>query len=244
MRDILKIMRFDLLTAKPFAMRGVILVAVLCVWMGLFYAPITLAFIVFGALPFVLPLNGVADRSDFSKLYGVMPVSRRNITRGRFIYIFAVFFLTELAELAFAVISHALDLSRLLPDRNNALMEYVRNAFEQEATTLLIIFVLFSLVCIFIAYMEMMVQIFGTENLFRIMSVSILVALGVFVAYCMLEMMGFGFVYSFGINYFIVNLIDYLEYTIPFGIVLNFITLVLCLVFGRITAWRLSKREL
>ncbi|MBR6069277.1 MAG: hypothetical protein IKP78_01625 [Ruminococcus sp.] len=244
MRDTLIIMRFDLLTASPFAVRGFILVAMLCVWMGLFYAPITLAFIVFGALPFVLPLNGVADRSDFAKLYGVIPISRRNITRGRFIYIFAVFFLTELAEIAFAVISHTLNLSRLLPDRNSALMEYVKYAFEKEATTLLVVFVLFTAVCIFVAYMEMMVQIFGAENLFRIMTASVLVALGVFAAYCMCEMTGHGIVYSFGINYYIVNLLDYLEYTIPFGIALNIIALVLCLVFGRITARRLSKREL
>ena len=63
MRDILKIVRFDLLTAAPFAVRGFVLLAVLCIWMGIFYAPITLAFIIFGALLFILPLNGVAEKA-------------------------------------------------------------------------------------------------------------------------------------------------------------------------------------
>ena len=242
MRDILKIVRFDLLTAAPFAVRGFVLLAVLCVWMGIFYAPITLAFIIFGALLFILPLNGVAEKSDFSKLYGQLPVSRKSITKGRFMYIFLVCFLTELAEIVLAVASHALKLYRVLPDRNSALLEEVGYAFEQEAATLFAIFLLFGIVCISASYMEMKIQIYGSENIFRIILTTFLKLFGVFAVLCVYELT-VGFIYS-GLNYCLAEIVDYAGSAVCFGIVVNIVSFALCLLHSFRTGRKLSGREL
>lgn len=105
MKEILKIMRFDFLTAKPFALVTFIISAVVFFVLSLILSPIINAYISFMAMIFVIPLQSVADKSDFNKLYGILPVKRSNITRARFLYIFCVIFASEILEFVLAVIS-------------------------------------------------------------------------------------------------------------------------------------------
>ncbi|MDE7364709.1 MAG: ABC-2 transporter permease, partial [Ruminococcus sp.] len=118
MKEILKIMRFDFLTAKPFALGIFIIGAVLFFTLSLLFSPIINAYISFVAMIFVMPLQSVADKSNFNKLYGILPVKRSNITRARFLYIFLVIFASEIIEFILAVISRSLKLYRLLPNQN------------------------------------------------------------------------------------------------------------------------------
>ncbi|MDE6591454.1 MAG: ABC-2 transporter permease [Oscillospiraceae bacterium] len=95
MRKILKIMRFDYLTARPLAAGPAVIFAAICFSLSLFLAPMICSYITFGAMIFVISLQSAADKSDFHKLYGTLPVQRSNITRARFLYIFLVHFAAE-----------------------------------------------------------------------------------------------------------------------------------------------------
>ena len=92
MREILKIMRFDFLTARPLAIIPAATIAVIFFGLSLFFAPLICSYITLVAMIFVIPLQAVAEKSGFHKLYGTLPVRRSNITRARFLYIFLVHF--------------------------------------------------------------------------------------------------------------------------------------------------------
>ena len=238
MKDILKIMRFDLLTAKPLALAGFIVTAVMCFSLSLFFAPLINSYITFGAMIFVIPLQSVADKSGFNKLYGVLPVKRGNITRARFLYIFLVHFICEVIEIAFALIAFTLKLNRLLPDDNAALREFIGDAFSDKVNCFTMIVAVFLILCLLFAYMEMMGQIFGRENEMKIILITLAVLTVVLVAFFMLSERDI--IPTFKLP----ELPSTAEERIKLGIALNIVMFALCVIFGEITASKLAKREL
>lgn len=238
MKDILKIMRFDYLTAKPYALAPAVIIVLFCFTLSLFFSPLICAYITFGAMMFVIPLQGVAAKSGFNKLYGILPVKRKNITRARFVYIFFLHFIAELLEFALAAVSFNLKLNRLLPNQNNEMMQMVNNGFSNDSFIILAIVAVFLLFCLLFGYMEMMGQIFGRENELKI----IIITLGSVTAL------------AFGILTLAEReIIPTLKFpTLPqtnggriiLGAVLNLIMLGICMLFGEITANKLAKREL
>lgn len=238
MKDILKIMRFDFLTAKPLALGTFIIAAFLLSLLSLFLSPVISADITFAAMVFVIPLQGIADKSGFNKLYGTLPVQRRNITRARFLYVFLIHFGAELVELFIAVIAKSLRLYRILPNQNSEMLQVARESFEDARLMLFAIIGTFTLCCLMFSYMEMMGQIHGRENEFKI----IMITLGVLTAL----LVGFLILSDHGIipTIQVPGLPDTVQGLLLLGMVLNIVMCGICLLFGEITVNKLAKREL
>lgn len=238
MRDILKVMRFDYLTARPFAISPAMIVVVIFFALSLFFAPLICSYITFGAMVFVIPLQGVADKSGFNKLYGTLPVRRGNITRARFLYIFLVHFAAEMLELVLAVTAASLKLYKKLPNQNGEMMQFVKESFEDTNLTLLMIFGVFTVFCLLFSYMEMMGQIHGRENELKI----ILITLGI------LTVLYVGFLILSDNDIIptirMPSLPDTVQGFMLLGAALNIVMCGICLIFGEITANKLAKREL
>lgn len=238
MKDILKIMRFDLLTAFPRASGIFIFGSVLFILLGLFLAPLVCAYVTFIAVAFVIPLQGIADKSGFNKLYGILPVARKNITRGRFLYIFLLHFTAELLGLAFAFLSMSLKLYRLLPNQNRETLQMIKNGFENTWQTLFVIFGMFTVFCLLFSYMEMMGQIFGRENEFKIIIITLLVITAVIAIFLFLSNNGVLPMMS------LPSLPKTVSGMFILGGSVNAAMLCICMIFGEITAGRLAKCEL
>ncbi len=238
MREILKIMRFDYLTARPLAVIPAVTTVVIFFGLSLFFAPLICSYITFGAMIFVIPLQAVADKSGFNKLYGTLPVKRRNIARARFLYIFLVHFAAEILEFVLAVTAMSLKLYRLLPNQNSEMMQMVKESFEDTRLTLLMIIGVFSVFCLIFSYMEMMGQIHGRENEFKI----IMITLGVLT----LLLFGFLTLSDYGIipKIHMPSLPGTVQGLLLLGAALNMVMYGICLIFGEITAHKLANREL
>lgn len=238
MKDILKIMRFDFLTAKPFALVEFIIFSFFCLILSLLFSPMICSYIIFGAMIFVIPLQNIADKNDFKKLYGILPVKRRNITRARFIYIFTVHFLTEIIEILFAFISVKLKLYRILPNQDSEMLQMIKNSFNSSFLTFVLIFSLFSLLCLIFTYIEMMGQIYGRENEFKILMITIGVIAFIIMGFLVLSNRGIIPVFS------VPKLPASTSGRVMLAVVLNIILFGISILFGEITAAKLEKREL
>ena len=238
MKDILHIMRFDFLTAKPIAMKPVLFMLAMFGGLSLFISPIIITYTTFAALVFVIPLQSAADKSGFHKLYGILPVERKSITRGRFLYLFSVHFLFQLIEFAVMGLSFALGLNRLLPNQDSAAMQMVQESFADKPLAIKMGFGIFAFICILFSYMEMMGQIFGRENEMKIIMLTLAVITVI------------GFAFAFLSEHDIIPAVSLPELpqtvggTVLLGIAVDLVTLGLCLLFGEITAKKLAGREL
>ncbi len=115
MKEITKIMRFDLTMGMPLLLEQglpvIWLMALLCTF---FVIPVCAVFIsVLLILCLILPLTNL-DKGGFRKIYGVLPVNRKNITRGNIWYIFFLALAAELFSALLALASYGLKLQRLL----------------------------------------------------------------------------------------------------------------------------------
>lgn len=238
MKDILKIMRFDYFTAKPIAFGGMIFTILLFGSLGLFFSPMICSYISIIAVILVIPLQKTADKSGFSKLYGILPVDRKSITRGRFLYIFLVFFSFELMELILVAVSKTLKLYRIFPNQNSELIQMTKDSFANTQFTLLMVFVMFALFCLLTSYMEMMGQIHGRESDFK----TIVITIGV------ISVIAFAFVVLSEHNMLplikLPSLPESVGGMLLIGAVLDLLMLAICLLFGEITAKKLVNREL
>ena len=238
MRDILNVMRFDYLTAKPLALVGMIFTVVVFGILSMFFSPIITTYMTFASMLFVIPLQGVADKSGFNKLYGILPVERKNITRARFLYIFLVHFLTELLEAVIICTAKGTNLYKILPNQNGETMQMVKESFADTKLTLLMLFGMFTFFCLIFSFMEMMGQIFGRENEFKI----IMITIGIISL--------IAFVFTFLSEHDLIPVIklpslpESVSGMVTLGIVANIVVFVICLLFGEITANQLAKREL
>ncbi|MDE7302130.1 MAG: hypothetical protein K2N60_02290 [Oscillospiraceae bacterium] len=238
MREILKIMRFDFLTARPLAIIPAVTVALIFFGLSLFFAPLICSYITFGAMVFVIPLQAVADKSGFHKLYGTLPVRRSNITRARFLYIFLVHFAVEILELLLAVTAMSLKLYRVLPNQNSEMMQMVKESFEDTRLTLLMIIGAFTVFCLIFSYMEMMGQIYGRENEFKIIMITLGVLTGLLIVFLTLSD------HEIIPKIHMPSLPGTVQGLLLLGAALNIVMCGICLIFGEITAHKLAKREL
>lgn len=238
MKDILKIMRFDFLTAKPIVLTEVIIISTFCFILSLFFSPMICSYIVFMAIVCVIPLQNIADKNDFNKLYGILPVKRKNITRARFLYIFLIHFITEIVGILMASISMALKLYHILPNQESEKIQMIKNSFSDYVTTFSSIVGIFTILCLIFLYVEMMGQIYGRENEFKIITIT----LGVIV----FIIMGFLFLSNKGIIPMlkVPSLPSSDIGKIILAVVINIIIFGLSVLFGEITANKLAKREL
>lgn len=238
MKEVLKVMKFDFLTAKPLALRAYILLCAVCCALSLFFSPIISSYIFFAAMIFVIPLQSVADRCGFNKLYGTLPVNRKNITRARFLYIFLVHFIAELIAGTVAIFSYFFKLYRILPNQEGTAVQFIKNSFYDTKLVFVVAMCFFAFFGLMFSYMEMMGQLFGRENEMKI----IVITLGALGALIILISQLF--------NRGLIPPIILPDIPESFGgralvaLAVNVIMLGICMLFGEITAGRLAKREL
>lgn len=131
MKELGKIMLFDFRTVGGSQviqfMSGF---GVLIILAGLFIMPVAFLYITL-MIPLLLisPLTAVADKSGFNKLYGTLPVNRKNIPRARFLYIFALCTAAEIIGGVLSVISVWAQLYRFLPETSHEFREMFEEAF-------------------------------------------------------------------------------------------------------------------
>lgn len=238
MKDILRIVKFDHLTSSPIAIKPFIVIMILCSLLGMIYAPLIFGYILFGAMVFVIPLQLIADKSGFNKLYGILPVNRKNITRARFIYIFLIHFFAEVYAVIFASVSTALKLYKVLPNQEGEMMQMIEESFADKLMTYGLIVGMFLFICLLFSYMEMMGQIFGRENEMKIILITMAVVSVLLIGFVMLAERDI---------IPAIALPKFPETTsgrITLAVVANICMFIVCLLFGEITAGRLAKREL
>ena len=238
MKEILKVMRFDYLTARPLALPLMIFAVILFSVLGLLLSPMIPTYICFLSILFVIPLQLTADKCGFNKLYGILPVKRKSIARARFLYIWLVFFITVTVQTLIAVISGELKLVRFLPNQNSEMVVLAVSSFEKTDTALRVIFVTTAFFCLLFAYFEMMAQIFGLENEFKVIMITVAV----------LTIIAFGFTFLYSKKLLPIIKLPELPSTVPgmlaLGAVCFAVLLGICILFGEITAAKFSKREL
>ena len=161
MKDILRLMRFDFLTASAISkssseyIAGVFMI-VIALAVPLFIFPHSSFMYIFLAAPLIIPLQSYAEKSGFNKLYGILPVKRKSITRARFLYIFLTHFAMEIVSILILVISIYAKLYELLPI-GKAFMEGSEDLYAPEKLPdIMTIFMgWFIFLCFTFAFMEM-----------------------------------------------------------------------------------------
>ena len=240
MKDILNIMHLDYVTSRSFGLPLFVAAFVLMTLLALFIAPMSVSFTVFVALAFIIPLQSIGDKSDMHKLYGILPVARNNITRGRFAFLFTVLFLTEVLAMIVVILAMQFRLFELLPNQGTESMLMVAEAFNPDQfINYGVVVGWFTAVGIFFSYMQMMGQIFGQENEMKIIMLSLTVITVIGVGLGVLSDRDLLPVISMD------KLIpDTTGEKIAVCIGCNVLVLVMHVIFGEITADKLSKREL
>lgn len=129
-------------------------------------------------------------------------------------------------------------LYRLFPNQNTEMMQMIKNSFEDTKFMLIAIIGMFTIFGLLFLYMEMMGQIHGRENEFKIIMITMIILT--------VLLMGF---FSLSEREIIPtiklpNLPTTVSGYILLGAVINVVMLGICLLFGEITVNKLAKREL
>lgn len=241
MKDIVRMMHFDYVTAagsvlgSAWKMLPALFVILL---IELFLTPMAGYLGMFLVLVFFLPLQSADDKEQLGKLYGILPVKRRNIARGRFLFMFLVAFIMEAVMILFAVLAVNLRLNDLISFQNTEFMQMAAATYDTKSFLAYGVIVgIFTVLCTGFLYMEMMGQIFGREKEMKI----ILITLGVITA--------IGFTLAIMSDHDLIPTINFdKEYSmtecIVIAVIVNAVVFALSLLFGEITAKVTSKREL
>ena len=238
MKDVLKVMRFDLLTASPAALPAFVFAGLLCFLLSLFISPIMNSYIALCAMLFIIPLQKTADKCGFNKLYGIIPVKRKNITRARFFYLFTVFFLSELMSAVFEFIDLKLRLYRILPNQDTETVQMISDGYAEINNIIIMTAGMTMTFCFLFSYMEMMGQIFGRENEMKIILISLAVLTALAVGF--MALVSRSIIPPMNIK----HIPDTAGEWFAAAVILNFAVFVMCIIFGEITANKLAKREL
>ena len=233
MKEIPKIMKFDFITASSYGIPAIIAFFLLSVPFGMILSPLTFLFIFLGSSFFIFSLAPTAEKNNFNKLYGVLPIQRKNITRARFLYIFLLFFTAEIAVLLLTKISFSLNLWSYI-NFENSIKQKIIVAFESTDLTVNLTEYIFLGFCLIFSYLEMAEQIGGLENLAKILLITITIIVGIIAIVSIIN--------AKNDNLFPFNLPELTS--LPKIIAVNIIALIICLLFGEITKCSLVKREL
>lgn len=175
MKDILKTVRFDFITGAkllPFCLTA----AVICTLVAVLITPAAAALLIPFAVCVFLPVQNIAARCGFNKLYGILPIPRSSITRAAFLeYIASALFAEIIAVLLQTVskgigVYHSVRTSLLDPSGFTA----AQQTLEQSAV---FVVMMFAGISIFVCYMRMMSDLFGLENEAKILILSVFAAL-------------------------------------------------------------------
>lgn len=173
MKEIPKMMKFCFHTTFPLlSAQGLPILMILFAASGFFISPVAFA-VLFGMIfmGLVLTYGGIEEK-NFNKQYGILPIERRNITRGLFCYYFAVGFVGEICGILLSCLSYLLKLGRFLPWSNEQQF-IMRDTFYDPASLIMSVdvsvYVMFVSV-FFMSLFSMLLCIFGRENRTKIVA--------------------------------------------------------------------------
>ncbi len=240
MKEILYVMRLDFISVRSTAIGMITILGTLAVLASFFVTPFA-AILVLEFLPIILigPLQTFDSKYGFHKLYGILPIQRKSITRGRFALYAVMFLCIQLFVTLLVTAAVYADLNELMPVNSSFLQEQ-QFAFEpEELPSLLGMCTLMPMFfCFIFVFMEMAGQIFGRENEMKIFLISGIVVVGLIIA--ILTLTDAGILPYFEIPEF--------PQTIPgvirFAVIGDIAVGLLCAAFSEITAHVAAKREL
>ena len=165
MKNHRNLMRFDLITAvcsagsRPTAVWLLIAAAYLIlVFLGV---PLLALLLFIAAMLMLAPLQGIAEKNNFNKLYGLLPVPMKQIIQARFLLIFVSLMLCELAVLLLGGLSELLNLYRM--DISDSFL-----TFGMMKSLLMYSAGMFVFFLISVSYVQMMLWIHGQANEMKI----------------------------------------------------------------------------
>lgn len=238
MRDTLKMMRFDSHIIRPLFRKQVLPIALVFAVVSLLVFPLGGVYLMMSATVLTVPLQNIPERSGFNKLYGILPVSRKAVQRGRFLLIYLILLAGELGGLLLMTLSGRLRLIKLMPYGESAfaqeMLDFVKS-FWSFAPAVVGFFGAFVLILTFV---EMMGQIFGRENTMKILVLTLVALVALIMGFIALSMNGILPMLHFSssphgsaFKYFVVA-------AVQAG------ALAVTVLFGEITASVMAKREL
>lgn len=236
MKDILRVMKFDFVTANLNIIALLIAAVVFCA-VGMFFTPSAMAFLYSIPFMYIFPLSMADDKYKLSRLYAILPVKRKNVTRARFMYIFAMFFFAEIIILPLSRLSCCMKLYRYIPIGDAGLRIAIEKSFANYELVLKVIAGAMIGLCLFFSYLETINRIFGKDKIMFTLTITLVALISVFIAYTILS--GKGIIPKISIPDVPVTLAG----KIGAGILINSAMLLICMIFGEITAKKVSARE-
>lgn len=240
MKEILHVMRLDFISASSTAITVIILLTLIAIPAALLFNPFA-GILMLELVPIIVigPLQ-VFDGKYGNRLHGILPVHRKNITRGRFAMYAAFFLCIQMFAVLLTTVAVFADLNELLPLEILSALQEQQFAFETKTLPELIIMCVMVSICFWMmfSFFEMSGQIFGRENEMKIFLISCIGVIGLFVAVMTLTNAGI-------LPYFEV---PELPATIPgairFLVIADLAAILLTAAFSEITAHIVSKREI
>lgn len=163
MKNLLNLMRFDLISATCSAgnkqTAAYILIALVFLILAFFGMPLMMLLLFVGVLMLTAPLQGIAEKNNFNKLYGILPVPFRQVVQARFLLIFLSLFLCEIVIFLISSLSELLHVYR-----------FDTSDFVIGIPQLLMFCVgIFAFFVSAMSYSQMMLWIYGQENEMKVM---------------------------------------------------------------------------
>ena len=166
MNDIMKMIRFDLISVSRLTVPYVAIFAAVCIIAALFSLPIGI-FCVVSFVMIIAPVQGI-NNSSCKRLYGMLPVNRSAVIKALFIEITFTLFAGELlAFLCFLIVRNS-SLYKMLPEKVMHFAENLTKMPEKEYTMLyLLAAAAFAFITIILCYAQMRSEIKSMEAAIR-----------------------------------------------------------------------------
>ncbi len=240
MKEILHVMRLDFITAASPAKGMMFLLSLFAIAAALLFTPFA-GILVLEFVPIIVigPLQ-VFDGKYGNRLHGILPVRRKNITRGRFALYAAFFLCIQLFVAVLSTVAVYADLNELLPLETLSALQEQQFAFETKSLPELLVMCAMVSICFWMlfSFIEMSGQIFGRENEMKIFVISCIVVVGLVVAVMTLTNAGI-------LPYFEVpELPTTISGAIGFLVIGDLAAILFCTAFSEITAHITAKREI
>lgn len=166
MNDIMKMIRFDLISVSRLTVPYVAIFAAVCIIAALFSLPIGI-FCVVSFVMIIAPVQGI-NNSSCKRLYGMLPVSRSAVIKALFIEITVTLFAGELlAFLCFLIVRNS-SLYKMLPEKVMYFAEDLTKMPRKEYSMLyLLAAAAFAFITIILCYAQMRSEIKSMEAAIR-----------------------------------------------------------------------------
>lgn len=183
MNDIMKMIRFDLISVSRLTVPYVAIFGVVCIIAAFFSIPIGI-FCVVSFVMIIAPVQGV-NNSSCKRLYGMLPVRRSAVIKALFIEITATMFAGELLTFLCFIITRNSSLYKILPEKLMRFAENFTKMPENKFGSLyLIAAAAFSFITIVLCFTQMRAEIKNMEAAIRelIIVVAVFAAAATFIS--------------------------------------------------------------